>query len=189
MASFARYSISFTIVAMKNWKNKLPTREKIFASRLFKPFAKWFEHDYFWAFERDRVALAAAIGLYCGMVPTPFQFVAAFIAAYFLRAQLPVALFSTLYTNPVTLVPLYFVAYELGIRLLYGDAVHLPFALPYWGAENAPIVLWLWLKTYGTPWLVGSMVMALTFASVGYCVVQLVWRWRDKRKMIEKSGI
>ncbi len=53
--------------------------------------------------------------------------------AIFLRADdglsfahaIPIALFSTLYTNPLTLIPLYVAAYKLGSRLLYGTAAYL----------------------------------------------------------------
>ena len=47
-----------------NWKHKLPTREKIFASRWFKPFAHLFDKPEYWAFKRDKVALSVAIGFF-----------------------------------------------------------------------------------------------------------------------------
>ena len=64
---------------MNRWKHKLPTREKIFESRFFKPFTRWFDDVHFWAFERESVARAVAVGLFCGMMPTPTQFAFAFI--------------------------------------------------------------------------------------------------------------
>lgn len=158
-----------------NWHNKLPRREKIFASRVFKPFAPWFEHDYFWALERSRVARAAAIGLYCGMIPTPFQFFCAFIIAYVLRANLPVALFSTLYTNPITLVPLYILAYELGVRLLYGDIPHPDLVMPRFGDEDFWHNIGTWLATFGAPWLLGSILIASALSLTGYLAVHLLW--------------
>ncbi|WP_274584135.1 DUF2062 domain-containing protein [Neisseria leonii] len=163
-------------MTLRNWQNKLPTREKIFASRLFKPFAPWFEHDYFWAFDRNRVALAAAIGLYCGMIPTPFQFACAFAAAYLLRANLPVALFATLYTNPITLVPLYIAAYKLGFWLLYGDLPRSELVMPHFDDGHFWQNIGRWAATFGKPWLLGSILMASVFAVGGYMAVQLLWR-------------
>ena len=52
-----------------NWKHKLPTREKIFASRWFKPFAHLFDKPEYWAFKRDKVALSVAIGLFAVCCP------------------------------------------------------------------------------------------------------------------------
>jgi hypothetical protein len=116
-----------------NWKHKLPTREKIFASRWFKPFAHLFDKPEYWAFKRDKVALSVAIGLFCGMLPAPTQFFSALMMAYLLRTQLPIALFSTLYTNPLTLIPLYVAAYKLGSRLLYGTAAQAELVMPALG--------------------------------------------------------
>ncbi|EGV34760.1 DUF2062 domain-containing protein [Neisseria weaveri] len=169
------------------WIQKLPTREKIFASPIFKPFAPRFEHDHYWALDRDRVALAAAIGLYCGMIPTPFQFICAFILAYFLRAQLPVALFSTLYTNPVTLVPLYILAYELGIWILQGYVAHPELIMPELGSENFWRNIGTWIATFGKPWLLGSILMASTFAASGYALIQIFWRWKAGKKNLSDS--
>ena len=121
---------------MNRWKDKLPTREKIFESRFFKPFARWFDDVHFWAFERESVARAVAVGLFCGMMPTPTQFAFAFICAYLLRVHLPVALFSTLYTNPLTLVPLYILAYEIGFWLLHGSENHADLVMPQFGNEQ-----------------------------------------------------
>ena len=92
---------------MNRWKHKLPTREKIFESRLFKPFARWFDDEHFWAFERESIARAVAIGLFCGMMPTPTQFAFAFLFAYLARVHLPVALFSTLYQSVDTCTAVY----------------------------------------------------------------------------------
>lgn len=166
---------------MKNWTHKLPTREQIFASRFFKPLAPWFEHEYFWVLDCNRVALATAIGLYCGMVPTPFQFLTAFILAYIFRAHLPVALFATLYTNPITLVPIYIAAYELGIWLLYGNTPHPELVFPVWQEGQFWSVMTEWITTFGTPWLLGSCVIGSVLALAGYTLVQVVWRWQYNR--------
>ena len=134
-----------------NWKHKLPTREKIFASRWFKPFAHLFDKPEYWAFKRDKVALSVAIGLFCGMLPAPTQFVSALIMAYFLRTQLPIALFSTLYTNPLTLIPLYVAAYKLGSRLLYGTAAQAELVMPALGEPGFWADAGRWTLQFGQP--------------------------------------
>ncbi|MDO5640613.1 MAG: DUF2062 domain-containing protein [Neisseria sp.] len=166
----------------ERWKHKLPTREKIFASRFFKPLAPLFDKPEYWAFTRDKVALAAAIGLFCGMLPAPTQFAAALVMAYFLRTNLPVALFSTLYTNPLTLIPLYVVAYKLGSWLLTGNAPEHELEMPM--LEDAGF--WQhaghWMVQFGKPLTVGVLIMGSTFAILGYILVQIFWRWRTVRK-------
>ena len=70
------------------------------------------------------------------MMPTPTQFVFAFICAYLLRVHLPVSLFSTLYTNPLTLVPLTSSLMKLAIWLLHGSENHADLIMPQFGNEQ-----------------------------------------------------
>ncbi len=162
------------------WQNKLPTRERIFASRWFAPFAHWFDHPEFWRFERNKVALAVAIGLFCGMLPAPTQFFSALMLAYLLRTHLPIALFSTLYTNPLTLVPLYIAAYELGFWLLSGAAPHPDLVLPAWGEPEFWSQLSGWAARFGKPLLLGILLMGTVFAISGYLLVQVLWRLHQR---------
>ena len=165
---------------MNRWKHKLPTREKIFESRLFKPFARWFDDEHFWAFERESIARAVAIGLFCGMMPTPTQFAFAFLFAYLARVHLPVALFSTLYTNPLTLVPLYILAYEIGFWLLHGSEKHADLVMPQFGSEQFWHDFGRWAAAFGTPLAVGVLLMGSILAVLGYFVVQFFWRRHER---------
>ncbi len=51
----------------------------------------------------------------------PFQIVSAAIAAILLRVNLPVAVFTTFYTNPFTFVPLYLLGYKIGALVTGGN--------------------------------------------------------------------
>ncbi len=146
-----------------------------------------FDKPEYWAFKRDKVALAVAIGLFCGMMPAPTQFAAALVMAYLLRTNLPVALFSTLYTNPITLIPLYVAAYKLGGWLLTGSAPAGELEMPM--LEDAGF--WQhaghWLVQYGKPLGLGVLVMGSVFALSGYVLVQLIWRWNTLRKQSKRQ--
>lgn len=165
-----------------NWKPKLPTREQIFANRWFKPFARWFDAPEFWELTRDKVALSVAIGLFCGMLPAPTQFASALVLAYVMRTQLPVAMFTTLYTNPLTIVPLYVMAYELGNIVLYGNIPKTELVFPVMEHVTYWHTLKFWLAKYGKPLLVGVPVMGLTLAVIGYALVHLFWHKRTNQQ-------
>ncbi|KLT72767.1 hypothetical protein PL75_06740 [Neisseria arctica] len=167
---------------IERWKHKLPTREKIFASRFFKPLAPLFDKPEYWSFKRDKVALSVAIGLFCGMLPAPTQFAFALLIAYFTRTNLPVALFSTLYTNPLTLIPLYVAAYKLGGLLLTGHTPAGDLVMPALGEPGFWADAGRWALQFGKPLTVGVLVMGITFAVCGYILVQLIWRSNVRRK-------
>jgi uncharacterized protein (DUF2062 family) len=71
-----------------------------------------------WRFSRRGVALGVAIGIFFGFLMPLAQIPASAIAATLFRANIPIALGSTLITNPVTFAPIYVVAYKVGIVLL-----------------------------------------------------------------------
>jgi uncharacterized protein (DUF2062 family) len=50
--------------------------------------------------------------MFCGLIPGPLQMLGAAICAVVFRVNLPLAMLTTVYTNPFTIVPLYVVAYR-----------------------------------------------------------------------------
>jgi uncharacterized protein (DUF2062 family) len=125
------------------------------------------------------VSGAVAIGLFSGLVPGPLQMLTALLLAIPLRKNIPVALVTTLYTNPFTIVPLYLLAYAYGELLIPGDRP----------ALVAPLeISWDWMVSLGKPLAVGLIALAGTLALLGYVAVQLIWRayvvaaWRARRR-------
>ena len=92
-----------------------PSREQIEAN----PWLRGLGHDLanpkLWHWSRRGVAAGAAIGLFIGFLIPIAQIVLAVVAAVFIRANVPVAAAGTLVTNPLTVPPIYFAAYHLGI--------------------------------------------------------------------------
>ncbi len=131
-----------------------------------------------------------AVGLFCGLLPGPVQMVSAALFAMLFRVNLPVSVFVTLYTNPLTIVPLYFFAYEIGARVsgVQGslDIARLSFPEAGWLEWGNGLVEWL--MTLGKPLLIGLPLLALGLALAGYMVVRVLWRvavimrWRARKK-------
>jgi uncharacterized protein (DUF2062 family) len=83
------------------------------SKRYVAMFGSLLNHPNLWCFNRVSVPGAVAIGLFAGLVPGPLQMLTALLIAIPLKKNLPVALLMTLYTNPLTIVPLYVLAYGL----------------------------------------------------------------------------
>ena len=150
----------------------LPEPEAVLAKPWAAPFRPWLGHPNLWHLNRRSVPCAVAIGLFCGLIPGPFQMAGALVCAIPFRANIPLAMAVTLYTNPLTIVPIYILAYSYG-RLLVGDggAGFTPLQSP-WSLQE----LWSWAQTLGKPLAVGLVALAVTLAVVGYCVTRLAWR-------------
>ncbi|MDO5059907.1 MAG: DUF2062 domain-containing protein [Neisseria sp.] len=164
----------------KTGRFSLPSREQIFSSRFTAPLAPYFNHSAYWSLNRRSAAKAVAVGLFCGLFPGPTQMLGALIFAYFLRTNLPVAVFTTLYTNPITYMPLYYLAYRIGCLLL---GINPAAALDFPGFDGAWWQEWAaWLAGAGKPLLVGVPVLGGTLAFIGYFAVLAVWKIRSAQK-------
>jgi hypothetical protein len=157
----------------------LPSHESIGKYRWLRLFGTRLQHHNLWHLHRRSVSGGVAVGMFCGLVPGPLQMIAAALLAVLFRVNLPVALFTTLYTNPFTIVPLYFVAYELG-ALVTGQshavtAAH--FVMPEIAWDNWLTVMVDWIISLGKPFAIGLPLLAVLLALLGYVVVRLGWRF------------
>lgn len=172
-------------------RKKVPERRELFKSRWLKPFEHYFAQPYYWSLRRKNVALSVAVGMFCGLMPGPTQILTAFIIAYLLRINLPIAVLTTLYSNPITYLPLYFVAYKIGVFILGGDALNHPMSL-------ATLLHLQWSEI--GKWLSGSIgylsvgvpILGLTLSFLAYYLVLFLARlriiartklhWEDRKK-------
>jgi uncharacterized protein (DUF2062 family) len=93
--------------------------------------------------------------------------------------NLPVALVATLYTNPFTIVPLYYVAYKLGVLVTGAINVAQPVQPPEL-TLSAPgewiPATFAWVTSMGKPLAVGLPLLAAILAVSGYFAVLGAWR-------------
>jgi len=176
----------------KFFRRFLPDRDQVRANRWFGGLAVRFSHPNLWHLNRDSVSGGVAIGLAAGLIPGPLQMLGAALLAIPLKKNLPVALITTLYTNPFTIVPLYLLAYAYG-RLLLGTAHHaqptiVPFVWDWSRIVDSMRELIEWCVSLGPPLALGLVALALTLAALGYFAVQVAWRinvgfaWRARAR-------
>jgi len=101
-------------VPRKHFRKFLPDGDTVRGHKYLAWLGTWLRHPNLWHLNRHSVAGGVAIGMFSGLVPGPFQMLTAAILCVVLKVNLPVALFTTLYTNPFTIGPLYLVAYQIG---------------------------------------------------------------------------
>ena len=175
----------------KYFRKYLPTYESLEQHKWFARFAGFLQHPNLWHLHRKSVSGGVAVGLFAGLVPGPLQMITAALLAVPLRVNLPVALITTLYTNPFTIGPLYLLAYEYGKLLTGGDGIVL---------SQAPDLEWMhplvwadafvhWMLSLGKPLAVGLIALSLTLALAGWVIVRLAWRievtlaWRRRKRL------
>jgi uncharacterized protein (DUF2062 family) len=164
-----------------NFKCKLPTREWIASSRWTRPFAPHLLRPDLWRLNRRSVPRAVAIGLLIApIVPVAHTIVAA-LAAVPTRANLVIAAAVTWLINPFTIPPFYYAAYLVGAAILRLDAMS-PIPQVTHRATGQATHWAEWLLAKSGPLALGTLVMSVVIASVGYLVASFVWRWNIGRK-------
>jgi uncharacterized protein (DUF2062 family) len=173
----------------RHLRKYLPDHEAIRANRWLRPFENTLLHPRLWDLNRHSAAGAVAAGMFCGLIPGPLQMLGAAICAVVFRVNLPLAMLTTVYTNPFTIVPLYVVAYAIGQWVMPGPGQRFV-PPPEWGEES--FAAWIgmlidWMAGLGTPLALGLVLLASGLALAGYLLVKLAWRiylmraWRRRK--------
>ena len=168
----------------KGWLKKyLPSAESIHSNKALRIFGRLLTRPSLWHLNRHSVARGVAIGLVTGLIPGPFQILAAAAIAIGVRANLAVAALTTFYTNPFTFVPLYILAYNVGALATGATAPPPPIAaFKSMGVMDMIQQAFSWVYSLGDTLLIGLAIQASVFAVVGYVSVQLAWRCVALRK-------
>ena len=181
------------------FKSRLPDANSLNESRWFRMLGPAVHHPGLWHLSRRSVAGGVATGLFCGLLPAPFQMLSAALAALVFHWNLPLAVFVTLYTNPITFVPLYLVGLALGLVLFqllgwtnqtaavdHSTLSVAGFPPPPDFSFTAPVdslvALAQWMLGLGWPLVVGVLSLATLLALAGYALVWFGWPVLVKRQ-------
>ena len=153
----------------------LPSHERLREHKALRPLAPLLGNPALWHLNRRSASGAVGIGLLMAWIPLPCQMLLSALAATWLRANLPVAVSLVWLTNPFTMPPLFYLAYQCGSRLLGMPPV-----------EFQPQLEWQWLmgvmQEIGIPFLLGSAVLGLGCSLLGFLAVRLAWRISVQRR-------
>ena len=159
--------------------------------RRIKPWAD--KHDIF-SFTREPLARGLAFGLFCCLIPGPLQMLGALAACVVWRGNIVAGFCATLISNPLTILPLYIAAFNIGALILPGQ-VTLPsvssISNASFGTADWYLAMSTWLHSLGWPLVAGLPVLGLLLAGLGYVIVQAVWLWPvylRHRAMKRKAG-
>jgi uncharacterized protein (DUF2062 family) len=180
---------------LKAW---LPNPQSIKDNRWLRWMGPALHHPSLWHFSRKGIAMGLALGIFFGLLVPVAQIPMAAGAAIVLRANLPMAVASTLITNPVTFAPVYFGAYHLGKTILgHGPvsdehasavlekAIQGPPADLSWRQRFKGSIRYL--STVGKPLVLGLAILATASGLLVYFLINAIWtlrvRWSRSRRL------
>lgn len=166
----------------------LPHPDSLRDKRIFRLFGNSLLHPRLWHVNRHSAAGGLAVGLFCGMIPGPLQMLGAAILCAIFRVNLPLALIGTLLSNPLTIVPLYMVAFMIGRFVTGSDAAFSPPAELGDIGMSELMRAWLdWILSLGKPLFIGLPLLALALAAAGYFAVKLCWQIHTRHAWQRRS--
>ncbi|MDM7942561.1 MAG: DUF2062 domain-containing protein [Hydrogenophaga sp.] len=186
---------------LKTW---LPKPETLQSNRWLRWMGPVLNHPRLWHFSRKGIALGLALGIFFGLLIPVAQIPFAAALAVVLRANVPMAVASTLVTNPVTFGPVYYGAYRLGKAVLGQEApTDREIESQLQTVQESPPVAQGWgerlshglqqLGTVGKPLVVGLAIVASLSGIAVYFLASGIWvlrtRWmRSKRLRARMPG-
>ena len=150
-------------------KRYLPDHRKLREHPHLRRFGARLQDGNLWHLNRRSVSGAVAVGLFCALLPLPFQMLIAAGFAVWWRVNLPISVSLVWLTNPLTMPPIWYVTYHLGALMLSVPPRELNFEL------SVPSLL-LNMQGVWKPLLLGSLVSGVVLAILGFLVVRLSWR-------------
>ena len=131
---------------------------------------------------RRSVPRGVAVGLGIGIIIPFMHTILAALLAIPLRANVAIAAAFTLLINPLTIPPLYYLAYRTGIWELRADAaVTNPAAAEHFSGELSRFLFWI--HEASGPIAAGIVTIAIAAALLGYGMTAIVWRLWLARKL------
>ncbi len=112
---------------------------------------------------------AVALGAFFAFLPFPGHPVWASFAALALRVNVPVAALTTFISNPLTMGPMYFLAYRLGAWILGIEPGSFAIEMSIDWVTHTFVNIW-------QPMLLGSVLLGGVAALLAYVGLDLLWR-------------
>jgi len=133
------------------------------------PFGELIHNPNLWVIRRRNVVPAFALGLFVAYQPFPGHMLAAALLALALRVNIPVAVLSTLVGNPLTMGPMFYLAFSVGQYLLRQEPRPFEFEMSFEWLFDRFVYVW-------EPLLLGSVLLGAILSLIGYIALDLLWR-------------
>lgn len=159
-------------------KKFMPHRTRITENSMIKKLGPRLQDPGIWHINRRSISGAVAVGLFCSLIPVPFQMLLAAIAAILFRVNILIAVPIVWVSNPVTMPPIFYFCYQVGVSILGSTTRAFNFELSFQWLANELEFIW-------QPFLLGCLVVASVTSFLGYCVIRLLWRymvWQEMKK-------
>jgi len=140
-----------------------------------RPFDYILAHPAYFSATRRSVSSALWLGLFLGLLPIPGQTMIAVLGAFAMRINIPIAAIAVWISNPVTFVPIFYLAYRLGATILNIPPEPFPDQITMQWFTTELTEIW-------KPLFYGSFIIASSVASTAYVIVNMIWQVMTRKR-------
>jgi hypothetical protein len=155
-------------MAKKLFRKYLPHPDVIVKNRWIKLLGPRLQEPSLWHINRRACSMAVALGVFCAFIPVPFQMLIAAVLAIWLRANILVAVPMVWISNPVTMGPMFYFCYLIGVELLKHEPQDFDFSLSFDWLFNSLAAIW-------EPFLLGCLVVGIITSLAAFLLVRITW--------------
>ncbi|XOZ34091.1 DUF2062 domain-containing protein [Halomonadaceae bacterium KBTZ08] len=162
------------------FKRLIPHPDQVRRIRALHFLGEILHEPNLWHINRHSVSRALLLGIFWCMVPMPFQSIPAAMTAIWLNANLPLTLVTVWISNPLTMGPMLYAGYAMGVLVLGRpeEADRFQFSWEWFSARVIEV---------GIPLYMGSLILGLIFSLSAYLVIQQLWRRRVRQRWRQRK--
>ena len=133
-------------------------------------------HDpLLWKWNKQTIAKAFAIGLFCAFMPIPLHTLLAALLAVVFSSNILLSIALVWVNNPITMVPIYYYIYKLGSYIIGMELdPNFVFTLEYILENLTTTTVALW---------VGGLIISPIAAILGYIAILLIYKYRAFKRI------
>ncbi|MFV8833797.1 DUF2062 domain-containing protein [Aquisalimonas sp.] len=163
-------------MARKFFRRYLPDSRVVRGHQRLRVFGRLLHDPNLWHLNRHSLAGGLGVGLFMAFMPMPFQMIPSAALAILFRVNMPIALAGVWVSNPLTMAPMLYFQYRIGL-LVMGEGTR--------DGTFEPTLEWYWteLVNIWQPLLLGSVLCGLCASLAGYGLIHLLWRLNIRRHL------
>lgn len=146
-----------------------------------QPFKRFLHDPRLWSLQRRTVTPAFGAGLAICFVPLPIHIPLAALVAIFCRIHIPTTMLTLLLVNPLTAVPVYFLAYKVGVLATGAPERRFAFQMSWDWVQHGLGPMW-------KPFLIGCGLTGAFLGLLGYALLDITWRYSVRKRYRERAG-
>ncbi len=157
-----------------------PSAAKLREVKSLRILGEWIYEPRLWHINRYSASMAFFVGLFVAFMPIPGQMALAAVLAFRLRCNLPLSVGLVWITNPATIPAIFFLTYKVGAMVVDVPMQEMTFELSFSWLSRELSDIW-------QPFLLGCVICGLFFGSLGYFIINVMWRIRVARQWQQRK--